>query len=57
MESVIHENEIDLLLLHNIEIGQRTSVMVSVVVSPSQFSIQPRACKDQLVELQDYIRY
>ena len=48
--------DIDLLLLHNIKIGEKTSVLISDVTNPSQFSVQPEESKEQLVELQKELK-
>jgi len=44
--------DIDLLLLHNIKIGEKTPVLISDVINPNHFSVQPEESKQQLVDLQ-----
>ena len=54
-EATYTSDEVDLLLVHNIDKGQRTCVNISHVISPSLFSVQPKGCEEQLISLQNRI--
>ena len=56
-KDISESSDIDLLLLHNIKLGESTRVLVSDVINPSSFSVQPEDSKQQLLDLQRELKY